>query len=111
MECRFDPMTSEVVEASAAQDYFNGYFTRENGEKVSLFIGYMFNPFLDNANFFHSPSVCLPGSGWQPISTETRVLENIPVVGKLPVTEMIVENMGARLLVYFWFQTKDRGDP
>lgn len=104
----FDPMSIEIIEASASQDYFNGYFVNENASKISLFIGYMFNPFLDNANFFHSPTVCLPGSGWQPISTEKRIISNVPIFKDLAVTEMIVENMGARLLVYFWFQTKDK---
>lgn len=50
----------------------------------------------------------MPASGWKTISTQTKIVPNIPIFKNLHVAEMIVENMGARLLVYFWFQTRDK---
>jgi hypothetical protein len=43
-----------------------------------------------------------------PVRTITRSINNVPGFGKLPVTEMVIESMGSRGIVYFWFQTKTR---
>ena len=71
-------------------------------------MGYRSTAFMETENFFHTPTVCLPASGWKEISTETRTVRNVPVFGNLPVTEMVIEHMGTKQLVYFWFQTKSR---
>lgn len=105
----FDPVEDDIVTKSASQDYYNGKFFKDGSSKtISLFLGYMFNPFLDNANFFHSPSVCMPGSGWKIVQNEKRIVSGVPVFNEVPVSEMIVENMGDKLLVYYWFQTIDK---
>jgi EpsI family protein len=52
--------------------------------------------------------VCLPSSGWKEVSTTTHRISGIPVFGELPVTKMLVEKMGEKLLVYYWFQTNKR---
>jgi exosortase D (VPLPA-CTERM-specific) len=98
----------EVVAASGAEESFSGHYENGKDEPVSLYVGYRSTAFLENENFFHSPTVCLPSAGWQAIRTTTRRISNIPVFGELPVTEMLVESMGGRNLVYFWFQTKNR---
>lgn len=98
----------EIVAASGAEESFSGQYENGKNEPVSLYVGYRSTAFLENENFFHSPTVCLPSAGWQPVRTTTRRIGNVPVFGELPVTEMLMESMGVRQLVYFWFQTKNR---
>jgi EpsI family protein len=71
-------------------------------------MGYRSTAFLENVNFFHSPTVCLPGSGWKTISQSRYEIPDVPVFGTLPVTQMVMQAMGTRYLVYFWFQTKEK---
>ena len=64
--------------------------------------------FLANENFFHSPTVCLPASGWEEKEIAKHLIKDVPRFGSITVTRMIIERMGTRELVYFWFQTKDK---
>jgi EpsI family protein len=93
---------------SGAEESFSGKYATENSAPVSLYIGYRSTAFLENENFFHSPTVCLPSNGMKTVMNKTRTISGIPHWGELTVTEMVTEGMDSRLLVYFWFQTKNR---
>jgi EpsI family protein len=71
-------------------------------------MGYRSTAFLANENFFHSPTVCLPSSGWVEKEVKRRTIANVQHFDILEVTEMIIEQGGIKQLVYFWFQTKDK---
>jgi EpsI family protein len=94
----------EFIEKSVVKNSFVGVYRNSKNDDVSLYVGYRSTAFLETETFFHSPTVCLPSSGWQEIST--RIVPEVPIFGNIPVTEMIMENMGTKHLVYFWFQTK-----
>lgn len=47
----FDPIAKDIIDFSAAQDYFSGYFQKENVENFSFHRLLMSNPFLDTYNF------------------------------------------------------------
>jgi exosortase D (VPLPA-CTERM-specific) len=98
----------KIIEASGAEESFNGVYQDSAGQVVSLYMGYRSTAFLENDNFFHSPTVCLPSSGWKTISQSTYTIKDVPGFGTLSVTEMVMEAMGEKQLVYFWFQTKDK---
>ena len=98
----------EIIDASGAEEAFTAMYTSKERDRVSLYIGYRSTAFLENDNFFHSPTVCLPSAGWKVRTKSNHVINNVPFFGSLPVTEMVIETMGHRQLVYFWFQTKDR---
>jgi EpsI family protein len=102
------PVDPEIIEASGAEESFNGVYQDNAGQVVSLYMGYRSTAFLENENFFHSPTVCLPSSGWKTISQSGYIIKDVPVFGTLSVTEMVMEAMGEKQLVYFWFQTKDK---
>jgi exosortase D (VPLPA-CTERM-specific) len=98
----------ETVRKSGAQEAFSGTYRDAEEKEVSLFLGYRSTAFLENENFFHSPTVCLPSAGWEVVKTGVRTIPGVPVFGDLKVSEMVVDSMGSKLLVYFWFQTKSR---
>jgi exosortase D (VPLPA-CTERM-specific) len=101
-------LDAEIVDRSGAEEAFSGFYRNAANESVSLYIGYRSTSFLENENFFHSPTVCLPSSGWKQLQKTTHLIPDVPVFGQLEVTQMLVEQLGVRQLVYFWFQTKDR---
>jgi EpsI family protein len=105
---RSEILAPDTVKKSGAEESFSGQYLKGTNPPVSLYVGYRSTAFLENENFFHSPTVCLPSSGWVPVRTIKRMIGNVPFFGELPVTELLVESMGSRDLVYFWFQTKSR---
>lgn len=98
----------KIVDLSGAQEAFSGTFQNSAGEDVALYIGYRGTAFLANENFFHSPTVCLPASGWKEEGVSTHVIENVPYFGQLKVTRMVISILGSKEIVYFWFQTKSK---
>jgi EpsI family protein len=98
----------EIVTLSGAEASFSGFYTKNDHDQVSLYLGYRSTAFLSNENFFHSPNVCLPASGWQTIEESTHVVTNVPAFGNIEVTKMVMGYLGRKSLVYFWFQTKDK---
>ena len=104
---RHEVVDPAVVRASGAEDAFSGRFVNGDGEEIALYLGYRSTAFLANENFFHSPTVCLPSSGWVERDTKKITIPDVPYFVALDVTRMIIEKGGVRQLVYFWFQTKD----
>ncbi|SEM27850.1 exosortase D, VPLPA-CTERM-specific [Syntrophus gentianae] len=98
----------EIIEKSGAEEAFSGLYRNPESGDVSLYMGYRSSAFLANENYFHSPTVCLPSSGWIVKETTKHVIPDVPHFGQISVSKMVIENMGARQLVYFWFQTKDK---
>ncbi|MBU1195770.1 MAG: EpsI family protein [Proteobacteria bacterium] len=107
-EGRSEIVDPEIIDASGAEEAFSGVYVNPDGKAISLYMGYRSTAFLENVNFFHSPTVCLPSSGWKTISQKKRIVKDVPVFGSLPVIEMVMESMGQKNLVYFWFQTKSK---
>lgn len=101
----------EVVKASGAEESFSANYQRGERETVSLYIGYRSSAFLENENFFHSPTVCLPSSGWSVLNTTTRTITGGAGFPRLRVSEMVIQNLDVRQVVYFWFQTRSRATP
>ncbi|OPY70268.1 MAG: Transmembrane exosortase (Exosortase_EpsH) [Syntrophorhabdaceae bacterium PtaU1.Bin034] len=106
-EGRPEAIDPEMITASGAEEAFSAVY-KKNRSDVSLYMGYRSSAFLANENFFHSPTVCLPSSGWTPTATTKRVVTGVPLFRELPVTAMVIQQSGVKYLVYFWFQTKDR---
>jgi len=54
----------------------------------------------------HSPRNCLPGAGWEVLSTSPEVLR----IGGEPVTvnRVVLQNEGVQALVLYWYQARGR---
>lgn len=98
----------EIIRESGAQDAYAATYQNNEEQTVSLYIGYRESAFLEIDNFFHSPAVCLPAGGWKTVSKNKHAISKIPFGKNFCVTQMVVEQMSKRQLVYFWFQTKDK---
>jgi exosortase D (VPLPA-CTERM-specific) len=105
---RVETIDTKIIQLSGAEDAFNGIYRSQTGDVVSLYIGYRGSPFVESENFFHSPSVCLPSLGWVTLAISNHEISGIPEFNKIVVRKMLIEKMGYRQLVYYWFQTKNR---
>lgn len=103
-----ETLDPRIVELSGAEEAFNAAYFTNGGGLVSLYIGYRGSPFTESANFFHSPNVCMPSLGWKTLQIDSHTIDGVPVFGQLTVRKMVIEKMGIRQLVYYWFQTNRR---
>lgn len=107
-EGRTSYVDPQIIRESGAQDAYLATFENDKNQTISLYIGYRESAFLEIDNFFHSPTVCLPAGGWNNISQKKHIINEVPFGEHFRVTQMVVEQIDKRQLVYFWFQTKDK---
>lgn len=56
----------------------------------------------------HSPKNCLPGSGWQTVSSETGRID-VPVADRsIHINQFVVSKGEAQSVVYYWYQSQGR---
>jgi len=94
----------DEVAKSGVAAYINRVYMLDAEEGISLYIGYHATQQGDKR--MHSPTLCLPGSGWTPIGEQ---VVTIPVANKpVAVNRFILQNGKNRILVYYWFQGRGR---
>ena len=103
-----EAIAKDIVKLSGAEEVLSVVYQKEEENKVSLYVGYRGSPFLESENFFHSPNICIPSSGWKVLDMKKHQISGIPNFGSVSVSEMVIEKMGYRQVLYFWFQTKSR---
>ncbi len=87
-----------------ADDYVNRGYVDRDGHTAALFVAYYDSQREGDA--IHSPQNCLPGSGWEPLTT-ARV--NLGLDGApSPANEMIVQKALDRQVVVYWYEGRGR---
>lgn len=86
-------------------DYVMREFLEDSTPKFSVYVGYYDRQVQGKT--IHSPKNCLPGAGWEILSTE-----RIGAPGASPaagtVNRVLLANKGVRALVYYWYQGRGR---
>lgn len=103
-----EPIEDEFLQRLRPDEYLNRiYADSSTGSQLSLFIAY----FKTQRTGFapHSPKNCLPGAGWQSVSSSIATLDIPDLATKLDVNEYVVSKDGMELSVYYWFQQGRRG--
>jgi len=85
-------------------DYLARSYERPNVRRIGLYIGY--HDGGKESGEIHSPKNCLPGSGWQQISTERVHLSTPP--GKISLIKAVYQKGERRELFLYWFQMQDK---
>ena len=92
----------DMVAATQSHAHLNAEFSNPEKGLVSLWIAY-YESQKKAGGFVHSPKGCFVGSGWE--------IENSKIIdiaeGK-PINWMVVNRMGEKLLVYYWFLQRGR---
>jgi EpsI family protein len=102
-----DPLDQQTLNILGAGDFLVRDYenTSQLQPGINLFIAYF--PSQRAGDTYHSPSHCLPGNGWVPLSREV-----VPIAGpdgsSFPVNRYVVTKSGDRELVVYWFQAHGR---
>jgi EpsI family protein len=73
-------------------------------DAFSVYVGYYEQQ--TQGRTIHSPKNCMPGAGWDALSSERRTIAT--AAGPLTVNRYLLANKGARALVYYWYQGRGR---
>jgi len=95
-----------VLDTLDLTDYLLTDFVSEENIPVNFYVAYYESQRKGSSP--HSPTVCLPGSGWQ-ISSLTRQTYNSSGAGKpFEFNRVIISKGKYRQLVYYWFEERGR---
>lgn len=93
------------LDALELNDYLLADFRNSRGELINSYVAY--NDFQVKGKASHSPSSCLPGSGW-----ELQRPERITISGangrKLTINRALMVMGNDRRLTYYWFDQRGR---
>ncbi len=101
-ELRENPINADVANTLGADRLLNR--TYQSGARawpVELFVAW-FQSQRGGASQPHSPKVCLPASGWEPVATGEMSLNT--AAGPITVNRYVVSNRGERAVVLYWYQ-------
>lgn len=94
----------DVQKVLKADDYIDRRYVAADGRAADLFIA--FYEAQRAGESMHSPKNCLPGSGWEPVLSDTVP---VPHNGRsVTVNRYVVENAGRRSLILYWYQSPNR---
>jgi len=96
------PMDLEMVKATKCDAYLNAEFTNPGSPPISLWIAF-YESQKKAGGFVHTPKLCLTGGGWSELAM------GIVNIGEgQPVNYMIMEQMGSRMVVFYWYLQRGR---
>jgi EpsI family protein len=98
------PLASDVVSALGVDDYVHRTYVGASGVPVNLYAGYYHSQRQGDA--IHSPQNCLPGAGWQPVSSATIALRSRR--GDVPVNQYVIQKGLDKQVVLYWYQGRGR---
>jgi EpsI family protein len=98
-----DKETQDVLKAD---DTMTRSYTSSEGE-ANLFIAFFKTQRQGQSP--HSPKNCLPGSGWQPLASETGRID-VPIQGEgsIHINQFVVSKGEAQDVVLYWYQSQGR---
>jgi exosortase D (VPLPA-CTERM-specific) len=85
-------------------DYILSDYSKKDGHAVNLYIAYYASQRSGVAP--HSPSVCIPGNGWQIAKLEETSYASKQLNFALPINRVIVTKGSQKQLVYYWFDER-----
>lgn len=101
------PLDPDIRDLLKADDTLNRVYLDPSGTRgVGLFIAYFSTQRYGQSP--HSPKNCLPGGGWEPISTDRPA---IPVPGwdaPIVVNRYVVEKGDDKSVTLYWYQSHRR---
>lgn len=78
--------------------------TRLRPASLSLYIAYYDHQIQGRT--IHSPKNCLPGAGWEPLTSSTALIAG--PAGPATVNRYVIQNGKQRALVLYWYQGRGR---
>jgi EpsI family protein len=101
-------LSAGVKRTLAADNYLVREYRNDiSGDQVDLFIAYYRSQRSGDA--LHSPKNCLPGAGWEPVSSEVVLLSDPVVPNKFfKADHYVIQKDGMEQDVLYWYQAHGR---
>jgi EpsI family protein len=96
--------SENILKVLKPTDYLSRQYKDTGGKAVSLYIGYHGGG--KGGGEIHSPKHCLPGSGWQEVSSQRGEL--VTPDGKINLVRAVYQMGDSKELFLYWFQMRDR---
>ena len=96
-----DPQTEHFL---GLTDYILSDYAKKDGRSVNFYVAYYASQ--RNGLSPHSPSVCIPGNGWQITRLERTNYQSVDPKISLPFNRVIIARGSEKELVYYWFEER-----
>jgi EpsI family protein len=103
---REDALDDSISGVLKADDYVMLSYHNGRGQSVDLFVAYY--QAQGSGESMHSPKNCLPGSGWDVVTSDEVALWPDRPGNPTMINRYVVENKGERALVLYWYQANGR---
>lgn len=103
------PELSDGVKGVLKADNYllRDYHNNGTGAQVDLFIVYYGSQ--QSGDALHSPKNCLPGAGWEPVSSGVVQISNSAIPGQtFAANHYVIEKDGVQQDVLYWYQAHGR---
>ena len=103
-EWKGQPSTMEaaIVNKLGFSDYVLSDFAKPNARPVNFYVAYYASQRSGLSP--HSPSVCIPGNGWQITEFERIHLRSKDM--SLPINRAIIMRGSSKQLIYYWYEER-----
>lgn len=93
-------------EVGGFTSYLNRVYLDGDREVYGIFVGFFDSQ--QQGRTIHSPKNCLPGGGWEPMTSDRIQLTT--AAGPAPVNRYVIanNNTSQKALVYYWYQGRGR---
>ena len=100
-------MDQKFIDGLNFSDYIIADYRNDSGQIVNFYTAYYESQ--RKGESIHSPSSCLPGSGWEfHQAGQVQILLSQSSRKTMPVNRAVMTNLGQRQLSYFWFPMRGR---
>jgi EpsI family protein len=94
----------DILNVLRPTDYLARQYSGMVGDTIGLYIGY--HDGGKESGEIHSPKHCLPGSGWQELSSDR--MELATPRGHVNLVKAVYQKGESRQLFFYWFQVQNR---
>lgn len=99
-------LSADILQVLGADDYLNRMYVRQSRDVVSLYVG--FYQSQRNGDTIHSPMNCLPGAGWQPMTTAAVEVPLSDGSAAIHAKRVLIQKGPDRQVVLYWYQSHGR---
>ncbi len=96
----------EVLKTLDLTDYLLADYVSGQGAPVNFYVAYYESQRKGSSP--HSPTVCLPGGGWQIVSMSRQIYQGNGASEPFEFNRVVIRKGKLRQLVYYWFDERGR---
>ena len=102
-------LPSDVLAVLGVDEYVNrGYYDGSGAvpSSVDLYVGYYQSQ--REGDTIHSPLNCIPGSGWEPVTSTRAPITVSGLAAPIVVNRLLIQNGADKQVVAYWYQAHGR---